>query len=109
MEPYLNMKRKKILIMTDFALSCTGFGRFCKALLEYLYKTNKYEIVQLAVGIVQENPDLKRSPWKSIGTINPQKIQELRQNQDPKNWETLERVASYGQFALDEVVRQEKP
>ncbi len=95
--------------MTDFSLSFTGFGRFCKTLLEYLYKTGKYEIINLAVGMVQGNPELQRTPWKSIGTVNPQKLQELRQNQDPKNWEALERLAGYGAYALDETVRTEKP
>lgn len=103
------MKKKKILIQTDFSLAVTGFGRFSKALLEYLFKTNKYDIVHFAVGSIDGNPDLNRTPWKSVGCVNPIQLQEIKQQQDPKNWEQIDRVAGYGAYSLDGVVKQEKP
>jgi hypothetical protein len=36
---------KKLLFQTDSSLAKTGFGRNAKALLSYLYKTKKYDIV----------------------------------------------------------------
>ena len=49
---------KKVFIMTDFPLAKTGFGRNCKAIMEYLYKTGKYDLVNLAVGTVDGNFDI---------------------------------------------------
>ena len=52
------VKKKKILFHSDFALSKTGFGRNAKALLSYLYKTDKYELVSLCGGITKAHPEL---------------------------------------------------
>jgi glycosyltransferase involved in cell wall biosynthesis len=103
------MPKKKVLIQTDFVLAKTGFGRNAKAVFEYLYKTNKYDLVHFAVGSVNMNPELDRTPWKSIGCVNSEKLAQLKQANDPRNWDNLERMAGYGAFGLDEVVRQEKP
>lgn len=101
--------KKKVLIQTDFVLAKTGFGRNAKAVFEYLYKTGKYDLVHFAVGSVNMNPELDRTPWKTIGCVNAEKLQQLKQANDPRNWDNLERMAGYGAFGLDEVVRQEKP
>lgn len=103
------MRKKKVLIQTDFVLAKTGFGRNAKAVFEYLYKTNKYDLVHFAVGSVDMNPELDRTPWKSVGCVNPQKLQEIKQQNDPRNWEGIDRMAGYGAYALDEVVQREKP
>jgi glycosyltransferase involved in cell wall biosynthesis len=103
------LSRKKILIQTDFTLAKTGFGKNAKNIFEYLYKTNKYELVHFAVGSVEMNPELGRTPWKSLGCVNPEKLQQLKQQQDPRNWENIDRLAGYGAYSLDEVVKAEKP
>jgi hypothetical protein len=103
------MRKKKVLIQTDFVLAKTGFGRAAKCIFEYLYKTGKYDLVHFAVGSVDMNPELDRTPWKSIGSVNPHKLQEIKQQNDPKNWENIERMAGYGAYALDDVVKKEKP
>ena len=99
------MTKKKVLLLTDFSLVKTGFARSAKALLSYLYKTDKYELVHLCVGMNEDSPELKKTPWKSIGTLpsSPSKIAEI--NRDPK----LKTTAHYGSFILDEVIEQEKP
>ena len=56
-------RRKKVLIQTDYPLAMTGFGKNGKNILEYLFKTGKYDIVNLAVGMVDSSPDLQRTPW----------------------------------------------
>ena len=83
----------------------TGFGRSAKALLSYLYKKNKYDLVHLCVGMNEAATDLKKTPWKSIGTIpaSPEKRAEI--NRDPK----LQKIAHYGAYNLDKVVEEEKP
>jgi hypothetical protein len=99
------VSRKKVLLLTDFSLVKTGFGRSAKALLSYLYKKNKYDLVHLCVGMNEAATDLKKTPWKSIGTIpaSPEKRAEI--NRDPK----LQKIAHYGAYNLDKVVEEEKP
>jgi glycosyltransferase involved in cell wall biosynthesis len=103
------MRKKKVLIQTDFVLAKTGFGRNAKAVFEYLHSTNKYDLIHFAVGSVDMNPELDRTPWKSVGCVNPHKIQEIKQQNDPRNWEGIERMAGYGAYALDDIIKQEKP
>ena len=101
----MKMRKKKLIFQSDFALANTGFGRNTKALLEYLYLTGKYDIVNYAVGMNWSNPALKQTPWKSIGTL-PDSQEELnRLNQDPNQ----ARRASYGDYYLNRIVEQEKP
>jgi len=99
------MQKKKVLLQTDFSLAKTGFGRNAKSILRYLYQTNKYDIVHYCCGINWSHPELKRTPWKSVGSL-PDNQQELEQiNRDPN----LARMASYGQYNLDKIIEQEKP
>lgn len=103
-------RKKKVLIHSDFVLANTGFGKNCRNIFEYLYKTGKYELVNLAVGTIQGDLDgLNRTPWKTIGTISQEKMQQAQSQNDPKNWEGIGRMAGYGAFAIDETVMQEKP
>jgi glycosyltransferase involved in cell wall biosynthesis len=104
-----SLKKKKVMVQSDFVLAKTGFGKNARNILEYLYKTNKYDLVHFAVGSVEMNPELGRTPWKSVGCVNPQKIQEIKQQNDPKAHENIERMAGYGAYALDDVIKQEKP
>jgi len=99
------MRKKKLIFHSDFALANTGFGRNAKALLEYLYRTNKYEIVNYAVGMNWSNQSLKSTPWKSIGTLpdSEEEMNSLRQSPDQG------RKASYGDHFLNRVIEQEKP
>ena len=99
------MKRIKLLYQSDFSLAKTGFGRVARALLTYLYNTNKYDIVHYCCGLPHGHPELKKTPWKSIGTLpnTPQEIEAL--NKDPQ----LARMASYGAHRIDEVIKEEKP
>ena len=94
------VKKKKILFHSDFALSKTGFGRNAKALLSYLYKTDKYEIVSLCGGITKHHPELERTPWKSYGAAGTANEALTSEKQ---------RLDSYGAFEIDRVVNEEKP
>lgn len=99
------MRRKKVLFQTDFSLAKTGFGRNAKALLKYLYLTDKYDIVHYCCGMTYSHPEFQKTPWKSIGSL-PNTQQELDQlNKDPH----LARMASYGAHLLDKVIDEEKP
>ena len=39
----MSKRKKKLLFQSDFALAKTGFGRNARAVLYYLYSTNKKE------------------------------------------------------------------
>lgn len=99
------MKKKKILYQSDFALAKTGFAKIARNILTYLYNTGKYDIVAYCCGVQYSNPELKKTPWKSVGTLpdSSQEIQEL--NKDPN----AVRSASYGSYLLDKVISEEKP
>jgi hypothetical protein len=96
---------KKLLFQTDSSLAKTGFGRNAKALLSYLYKTKKYDIVQYCCGTDYSNPALKTTPWKSIGTLPSDPAERQRISADPGQ----ARIASYGGYLIDKVMEEEKP
>ena len=99
------MKKKKVLLQTDFSLAKTGFGRFAKTILTYLYKTGKYDLVHYCAGIQRGAPQLEQTPWKSIAAIpnDPKVLEKL--NRDPREM----RMTGYGSYYLDEVIKEEKP
>lgn len=96
---------KKLLFQTDSSLAKTGFGRNAKALLSYLYKTKKYEIIQYCCGASYSDPALQRTPWKSIGTLPDDQNERHRISQDAGQ----ARLASYGGYLVDKVIKEEKP
>ena len=96
---------KKLIFQTDSSLAKTGFGRNAKALLSYLYKTKKYEIVQYCCGTDYSNPALKTTPWKSIGALPDDINERQRICQDAGQ----ARAASYGAYLVDKVIKEEKP
>lgn len=102
-------KKLKVFIQTDKVLAKTGFAKHAKLAIEELHKTNKYDIVHFCVGAVEGDPDLDRTPWKSIGCIKPQQLEQLKKANDPRMWDNIDRSAGYGAFTLDEHVRREKP
>ena len=101
----MSERKKKVLFQSDFALAKTGFGRNSRAVLAYLYSTNKYEILHYCCGIPSSNPALKRTPWKSVGTLpeNQEQMDEL--SRDPQ----VARMAAYGSHMLDQVIKDFKP
>lgn len=93
--------KKKLVFQSDFALMKTGFGRNAKALLSYLYKTKKYDIVHYCCGTLDNDPKLDSTPWKSLGTIPAG----FPTNRNPEQT----RRVSYGSEKLDSVIEKEKP
>jgi hypothetical protein len=99
------MRKKRVLFLSDYAGAFTGFGKQCKLLLTYLYKTGKYEILNVAQGMPKNGSHNLKFPWKTIGAISddPQKVQQI--NQDPN----LARMAAYGQLEITNIVKDFKP
>jgi glycosyltransferase involved in cell wall biosynthesis len=98
-------KKKKLLFQTDYSLAKTGFGRNAKILLEYLHRTDKYDLVHYVVGLNYSNPELARTPWKSVGCL-PDDQREMQELQKDPN---VARLASYGANYIDRVIKDEKP
>jgi len=99
------VKKKKLLYQSDFTLAKTGFGRASKALLSYLYKTGKYDITHYSCSLPYNHPDFSRTPWKTVGAL-PNNRREFEDIQKDPN---LARMASYGAYNLDKVIKDEKP
>jgi glycosyltransferase involved in cell wall biosynthesis len=99
------MRKKRVLFLTDYAGAFTGFGKQCKLLLSYLYKTGKYEILNAAQGTPMHGPHTLKFPWNTVGVLpnDPQKIQQI--NQDPN----LARSAAYGALEITNIVKDFKP
>ena len=99
------MKKKKIVIHSNFSRAFTGFGKHTKNLLKYLYKLDKYEIVEFANGLSWNDKQVNFLPWKCYGSLpnDPERINQL--NKDPN----LGRAAGYGAEMVDEIIKREKP
>lgn len=98
-------RKKKLLYISDSGASRTGFGKVSKLILSELFLSGNYEIHHLCCSSIQGDPQLQLFPWKSYGTL-PNNQNELNQlNSDPH----AARMASYGEYAFDEVFKQVKP
>ncbi len=104
-------EKLKVFIHTDFTLAKTGFGKNSRAIFEYLYATGKYDLINFAVGSVdtQLGEPTSRTPWKTIASINASKLESIKKQNDPRNWDNIERMAGYGAFEVDDAVKREKP
>ena len=98
----METRKKKVLIHSNFCKAFTGFGKHKKNLLKYLYKTDKYEIVELANAKQKSDEALQKMPWKAIGTLPSDQytIKKLHKDQ------TRARNAGYGHELIDEIIRR---
>lgn len=99
------MRKKRVLFLTDYAGVNTGFGKNIKLLLSYLYKTEKYELCNLAGGVARVSPEFEKFPWKTIGVIPNDPSFMQRMQQDPH----FARIASYGEPEIAKIVEEFKP
>ena len=94
------MRKKRILIHSNFCKAFTGFGKNQKNILKYLYKSGKYEVFEAANMKLHNDPSLSYLPWKCYGTI-------------PENYHSLDEAskkeAGYGSLLIDEIVNEVKP
>ena len=99
------MRKKKLLFHSNFHNAFTGFGKNCKNVLSYLFKTGKYEITELATGIKEDSDENLTTPWKVVGGIpsDPEVVNQW--SSDPKK----QRALGYGSALIDTIIEQEKP
>ena len=94
------MRKKTVLLHSNFCRAFTGFGKNQKNILKYLYKTGKYNIVEAANMKMKGDPSLSSLPWECHGMI-PNDYQSLP---DEKK-----KMAGYGFFEIDKIVEKVRP
>jgi len=91
------MRKKTVLIHSNFCKALTGFGKNKKNILKYLQKTGKYKIVEAANGRVAGDPYLDTLPWDCYGCI-------------PRNYDQLpdiqKKAAGYGALEIENIVKK---
>lgn len=99
------MRKKRVLIHSNFCKMFTGFGKHKKNLLSYLYKTGKYDLIELSNGFAWESEQLKFVPWKSYGMLpeDPEILKEIAIDERRKN------AAGYGAEMIDHAIKELKP
>lgn len=99
------MKKKRILIHSNFCKLFTGFGKHKKNLLRYLYSTGKYEIIELSNGFPWSSEKLKFTPWESYGSLpdDTDILKEIATDEARKN------AAGYGAEMIDKAIMELKP
>ena len=98
-------KKKRVVIHSNFSKLFTGFARHKKNILRYLVKTGKYDIIELANSKAWDDPSFIHLPWECYGTLpsDPIKIGQIKENK------SLIRLANYGHFEIDEIIKKLKP
>jgi glycosyltransferase involved in cell wall biosynthesis len=83
----------------------TGFGKHKKNLLSYLYKTGKYDLIELSNGFSWESEQVQFVPWKSYGTLpeDPEILKEIAIDERRKH------AAGYGAEMIDHAIQELKP
>jgi glycosyltransferase involved in cell wall biosynthesis len=99
------MKKKRVLIHSNFYKMLTGFGKHKKNLLSYLYKTDKYEIVEFSNGFTWSAPELKYAPWENYGSL-PDDVEIHKQIAAD---EGRKGAAGYGAEMIDKAIYELKP
>jgi len=94
------MRKKRVLIHSNFCKAFTGFGKNSKNILKYLYKTGKYDIFEAANMRMEKDDSLNYLPWKCYGGV-PENYHQLPQDE--------KRKAGYGALKIDEIVNEVRP
>ena len=83
----------------------TGFGKHKKNLLKYLYKTGKYDIIELSNGYPWSDDRLQYTPWENYGSLpdDPDELKKLTTDEAKKN------SAGYGSEMIDKAIYEIKP
>jgi len=97
--------KKKIVVHSNHCKALTGFGKHKANLLKYLYKTGKYEIIEIANARKFSDPRLETLPWKCYGGLPDDDDEMHKASQKPET----ARDAGYGSLVIDKIIEIEKP
>lgn len=97
--------KKKIIFHSNFSKNKSGFGRNSLAVLSYLWRTGKYDIVEYATApLTWSDQRCGETPWKCYGALpdDQSSLSHLSNN-------FLLRQVGYGAGNIDKLIAQEKP
>lgn len=99
------MRKKRVLIHSNFCEMFTGFGKHKKNLLSYLYATGKYEIIEFSNGYRWSDENIKFTPWDNYGSLpdDPELLKEIEKDQ------ARMAGAGYGAEMIDDAIYKLKP
>lgn len=105
------MRKKKVIVHSNHSKSKSGFGRHVKALLTYLHKTGKYDLVEYCTGINWSGESLKKMPWPAFGTLPDSNAewQQIMQGLNQHDQQIRGRDVSYGSYNIDRIIKEQKP
>ncbi len=96
------MKKKTVLIHSNFVRAFTGFGKNKKNIMRYLFDTGKYNLIELANGVEWKAPPTDSVPWECRGSLLPPA---QMQNLSPEE----QRAEGYGRTLVDKAIKEFKP
>ena len=96
------MKKKTVLIHSNFCRAFTGFGKNKKNIMRYLFDTGKYNLVELANGIEWDAPQTNALPWECRGSLP---VSSHLQSLSPEQ----QRMEGYGLTLVDRAIKEFKP
>lgn len=96
------MKKKTVLVHSNFCRAFTGFGKNKKNVMRYLFDTGKYDLIELANGVQWDDPLTKTVPWKCKGSMPPPAALEGLSPEE-------QRAQGYGGNLVDRAIEEFKP
>ena len=99
------MRKKRILIHSNFCKMFTGFGKHKKNLLSYLYSTGKYELFEFSNGYTWSAEQLQYTPWKNYGSLPD----DIEAQKEINNDDRRRNAAGYGAEMIDHAIYTLKP
>ena len=98
------MKKKKVLLVSEFSLLNTGFSVMNYDILKKLMDSGRYEVAELASYVSDSDPKIHDVPWK-VYPVTPDQSNEKDWSQYQKNYQT----AQFGSERFEDVVLDFKP
>lgn len=92
---------KKILFHSDSSKRKTGYGRNARSVLQKLFESGKYEIVEYCTSPNRWEEEID-TPWKSYGCLPNNEILAVVPKENIRSVE-------YGSYYINELIEKEKP
>lgn len=95
--------KKRVLLVTEASMNNTGYSTMARELLTRLYKTNKYELAELAIYCKAGDPRIDYVPWKVYPNIpgDNETAKQAQYNSRPD--------AQFGSWCFEDLCLEFKP
>lgn len=98
------MRKKRILFCTEATFLNTGYATYTREILNYLTKTSKYELAELASYATPNDPRAAGVPWHFFGVMPPENATE----QEQKRFSSSP-TYQFGEHRFEEVCLKYRP